>query len=155
VNGEILHAVIAPAVEVIHRMTDIRLKLGHVVTSDHPPHGGLIMVNVFITGDAKGFFLLGMEREAARLIASRMFDEEISSGADPRVPSAIMELANIIAGNAVGPIAEKGITVTIEPPAIVHDRPPFPPNHTVFVTLEGEEVGTMYVYLAFKSSLLR
>jgi CheY-specific phosphatase CheX len=154
VNGEILHAVIAPTVEVIYRMTDIHLKLGHVETTDHPPPGGLLMVNVSIIGEAKGFFLLGVEPEAARLIASRMFDEEISSGADSRVASAILELANIIAGNAVGPIAEKGITVTIEPPVIVHERAPFPPEHTVFVTLDAEEVGTVYVFLAFRPSIV-
>lgn len=153
-RGEILRAVVTPAVEVLTRMTDIRPNVGHVAASDEPPPGGLLMVNVMITGEAKGYLLIGVEREGARKIASRMMGQELTNSADPMVINAMMELANIIAGNAVGPIVEKGIEVSIEPPTIATERPTFPPGNTVFVTLEGQELGHIYLYLAFKSSLL-
>jgi chemotaxis protein CheX len=89
---------------------------------------GDVAVLVRITGDAEGDIILSMDTTTALKICSSLFREEFTS-LSPKSVDALLELANMITGNAVSALNDQGFDFTVSPPEVVardHGRGTFP-----------------------------
>ncbi|HXH60920.1 MAG TPA: chemotaxis protein CheX [Fimbriimonadaceae bacterium] len=71
-----------------------------------------------VTGDVYGHVLYGMTAETADRIASAMLGETVAEF-DQLAASAISELGNIVSGNSLTMLSEKGFMCDISPPTII------------------------------------
>lgn len=92
--------------------------LGEIETSDSCSTNAAVNVVISVTGEAEGAFILGLSLESAIDIATAMVGSKVSS-LTPLAVSAIAELANMIAGNAVKLISDCGATCDIAPPMVI------------------------------------
>ncbi len=83
---------------------------------------GDVAVAVRIAGDAEGDIILSMETATALKICTALFGE-VFAALTPRSEDALMELANMITGNAVSALNDQGFDFTVSPPS-VHRKDP-------------------------------
>jgi chemotaxis protein CheX len=87
------------------------------------PGGGAagdVAIVVRIRGEAEGDFVLAMDRGTALGACSALMGEECGSLAGPGM-DALSELANMIAGNAISALNDRGFDFTVLPPLVVTD----------------------------------
>ncbi|MGC8832574.1 MAG: chemotaxis protein CheX [Armatimonadota bacterium] len=71
-----------------------------------------------VTGDVRGQVLYGMSLVTAEKIATAMLQEPVMTF-DELATSAIAELGNMITGNAIMYLSEKGFNCVITPPSVI------------------------------------
>ena len=79
---------------------------------------GDVAVMVRVTGDAEGDVILSMETATALKICSALFGKDFES-MSPQSEDALMELANMITGNAVSALNDQGFDFAVSPPAVI------------------------------------
>jgi chemotaxis protein CheX len=79
---------------------------------------GDVAVRVRITGDAEGDIILSMDTATALRICTALFREEFPS-MTPKSVDALMELANMITGNAISALNDQGFDFTVFPPTVL------------------------------------
>lgn len=76
---------------------------------------GDVAVLVRITGDAEGDIILSMDTATALRICASLFREDFAV-MTPRSVDALMEIANMITGNAVSALNDQGFDFAVSPP---------------------------------------
>lgn len=90
-----------------------------------------ISVNIGLTGDLKGQFVISLEKNVIKYIASRMMGGMEISDIE-MAKSAIGELSNMIMGNAGMKLSELNKCIDITPPLIIEGRVSISnPNQTI------------------------
>ncbi len=118
-KAEYLNAFLLPSVRVIEKMAGLSVQVGSVSrllesrTEDH------VSILIGLQGPLSGSVVLAVPREVARLLASRIANEELAEEAEADVRAILAELANTIVGNATGHLYNIGIREGITPPTIV------------------------------------
>lgn len=87
------------------------------------PGGGIagdVAIVVRIRGESEGDFVLAMDMRTALGACSALMGEECGALAGPGM-DALSELANMIAGNAVSALNDRGFDFTVLPPQVVTD----------------------------------
>ncbi len=79
---------------------------------------GDVAVLVGITGEAEGNIVLSMDTSTALGICGALFGENFSA-MTPQSVDALMELANMITGNAVSALNDQGFDLTASPPTVM------------------------------------
>ncbi len=79
---------------------------------------GDVAVLVRISGDAEGDIILSMDTATALRICSSLFREEFQA-LTPRSMDALLELANMISGNAISALNDQGFDFTVSPPVVI------------------------------------
>ena len=79
---------------------------------------GEVAVLVKITGDAQGDIILSMETATALRICSLLLREDFPA-MTARSIDALMELANMITGNAVSALNDQGFDFAVSPPEVM------------------------------------
>ncbi len=116
-------------VELINPFVSASYSVLSMVFSEVPTKGALTaqpqnttnnQVNVVIgvTGDAQGTVILGMSLITADRIASAMLNQSVKSF-DQLAASAVAELGNMIAGNALQILSTNDFDCNIAPPAVI------------------------------------
>jgi chemotaxis protein CheX len=77
-----------------------------------------INVVLGVTGHIEGMVIMGMSMITADKIASKMIGQPVVTF-DQLAASAIAELANMISGNSLGILSNKGYICDITPPTII------------------------------------
>ena len=76
---------------------------------------------VAFRGQIEGRIILDMDPAAAAYIASLLADSEVAPS-DPIVPEAVCELANIVIGNAVTQLNDRGFQFKVLPPSLLEEE---------------------------------
>jgi chemotaxis protein CheX len=79
---------------------------------------GDVAVLVRITGDAEGDIILSMDTATALRICTALFREDFAA-MTPKSVDALMELVNMITGNAVSALNDQGFDFTVSPPTVL------------------------------------
>ncbi len=90
--------------------------------------GGDVIVAVKISGDPEGDLLLTMDNATALRICSLMAGASCDA-LTPENLDALVELGNMIAGNAVGVLNDLGFDLSIHPPEVLVRSPLSPSYH--------------------------
>ena len=87
--------------------------------SGPPEYGpGMLSVRIEFQGDFKGYMDLGANYPTASALAGRMETAGTAETSEEEILAAFAELANIVAGNALGELSRKGLKANIGTPII-------------------------------------
>ncbi len=79
---------------------------------------GDLAIQTRIAGDAEGDAILSMDTATALGVCALLTGEDITT-MTPRSMDALMELANVITGNAVSALNDHGFDFTVSPPEMI------------------------------------
>ncbi len=101
------------------------------------------IIIIGVTGEMRGQVLIGMSKENACFIASKMCMMEVNE-IDDFASSALSELGNMIMGNAATVFASNDIGIDITPPTLSHGEVSFTSTFAktlcVPMAFEGREI---------------
>ena len=80
-----------------------------------------LAAEVTFKGQIEGRIILDMEPSAAAKVAGYLAGAEVDPG-EAIVPEAVCELANMVIGNAVTQLNDRGFTFKVYPPALLSDE---------------------------------
>jgi CheY-specific phosphatase CheX len=104
------------------------------------------VVMIVFKGAKEIRYILGVSREVAEAVAASILKESVSNEPDEIIADAVCEFSNLICGNAVAKLAQKGINVDIEPPQVL-------PNVPLANKEEGQQTLVFPVYTASEGML--
>ena len=87
------------------------------------------VIIIGVTGEMRGQVLIGMSKETACYIASKMCMMEVKQ-IDDFAASALSELGNMIMGNAATVFSSNGIGIDITPPTLSYGNVSFTNTYT-------------------------
>ena len=148
VNAEIVNALLEPVSAVLRAWTgDDRPPSRMELATELPPPPG-ISVSIGVQGGLVGRITWNFELPVARQIAANMLAHTGVQVEAESCIDAVAELANVIAGNAVGVLSAAGYIVDILPPetAVRIETAPLP-EKTLSVIYETP-VGKLTMYIS-------
>jgi len=80
-----------------------------------------LAASVSFKGEIQGRVILDMDPQAAAQVASYLAGEEVDSS-QPMVREAVCELANMVIGNAVTQLNDRGFQFKVFPPAVLTEE---------------------------------
>ncbi len=93
--------------------------IGHLFLRQQPYRAAEVSVLIGVTGHLRGQFIITMQSEIAKGIASQMMGGMPVTELDELSMSAIGELGNMIAGNTSTAFADMGMNIDITPPTVL------------------------------------
>ncbi len=109
---------VATTIRVLDTALHGTVRKGEVTVMQGERVKGDVAVRVGIRGDAEGDMILSMDTPTALRICRALFGEAAGS-VTPQGEDAIMELANMITGNAVSALNDQGFDFSVSPPSVV------------------------------------
>lgn len=114
---------IISAINVIKRTTDVKVQKKKIYSRKGKVSIGGVGIILSLKGDIKGQIAYEFSRGVTMRLASKMIEKSMIKFDDPKqfktlLSSAIMELANIISGNAITILSNYGYSCMITPPEI-------------------------------------
>ncbi len=82
---------------------------------------GDVAVRMRISGDVEGDIILSMDTATALKVSTALLGEVFAS-VTPQSEDALMELANMITGNAVSVLNDQGFDFSVSPPAVIRKK---------------------------------
>jgi len=117
-KAEYINPFVDSAISILKEMCNIEIKRGLLSIQKEGIQINGVGVIIGITGSVSGRVFYGMNEDTAIKIAALMNDEDIKQVND-LVWDTLGELANIITGNSITLLSQKGYDVDITPPIIV------------------------------------
>ncbi len=90
-------------------------RIGDLSMEDHPYERQGLTARVAITGEIEGRVIVDVEPETALRVAKQMAGAELTAG-DDLVRETVCELANLVIGNAVTTLNDRGFQFKVHPP---------------------------------------
>ena len=106
------------AYNVIKDIAGVEATKGELSLGSSPIKGDEVNVVIGVTGDLTGQIIFCLTEKTALVLASKMLFTLATDTFDELAKSAIGELGNMIIGNAVTELAEKGFICDLTPPAL-------------------------------------
>jgi chemotaxis protein CheX len=110
-----------------------------------------LAASVSFKGEIQGRVILDMDPQAATQVASYLAGEEVDS-AQPMVREAVCELANMVIGNAVTQLNDRGFQFKVFPPELLSEEQCEKAGHDSEATILCFETprGSVYLNIAMK-----
>jgi len=105
-----------------------------------------LAAEVIFKGQIEGWIVLDMEPRAAAKVAGCLMGTEVDP-AEPIVPETVCELANMVIGNAVTQLNDRGFQFKVMPPSVVSAERCARPGHDSEATILCFETAHGNVYL--------
>lgn len=114
---------IVSAINIIKETTDLNVKKKQLYSRKGKVSIGGVGIILKLNGDIEGRIVYEFSRGVTMRIASKMIEKSMIKFDDPSqfkklLESAIMELANLISGNAITILSKMGYSCMISPPEI-------------------------------------
>lgn len=103
---------------VIKVIADTEAVKGELSLGSSPIKGDEVNVVIGVTGDLTGQIIFCLSEKTARVLASKMLFALSTDTFGELAKSAIGELGNMIIGNAVTELVDKGLICDLTPPAL-------------------------------------
>ena len=117
-KAEFVNPLVAAAFYVLGKITETNLEKKHLQLLTSPINAREVNTIIGVTGDLRGQVLIGMDRETAMNLASKMMNGHELKDFDEIAKSTVSELANMITGNATAGLAASGFNCKITPPTM-------------------------------------
>lgn len=145
IKTEYLQAIIAPTQHVLKAVTGVSPAVERVQVVSTIPIGHNLCVGLGLTGEADGGIYVIVDRAAACTIATKMMGKKIEDEASEEVFTALLELVNMIAGNAVGLLIKSGLRVGITVPSLYSAAPEPPEGASQALVVMNSELGSVKI----------
>ncbi len=94
------------------------VRQGEITVLEGDRMKGDVGVQVKVTGDAEGEVILSMETATALRICTTLFGRDFTT-LSPLSEDALMDLVNMITGNAVSALNDQGYDFAVSPPSVI------------------------------------
>jgi len=148
--------------EYIEPIVDTTKKVLAIITRDPVTNGDLVLVPrgelhgdvsivIRVKGDSEGYIVVNMNMETARNVCGAM-NGSACVCATPAEMDSIMELSNMIAGNATSSLNDLGYDFDVLPPSVIAtaDVPARTGGVEIFQVPLGTKFGQIYVNVALR-----
>lgn len=115
---EFINPFVGAAYDVLKKVTQTEAAKGELALANSPIHGNEVNVVIGVTGDLAGQIILCMSQATALAFATKMLMNLATETLNELAKSAICELGNMILGNAVTDLSDKGYFCTLTPPTL-------------------------------------
>ncbi|MBI5050478.1 MAG: chemotaxis protein CheX [Nitrospirae bacterium] len=115
-NPEIIKNIVDLTQKMLLRMAYLNVKLGSGYLSNKEPEKNFLLVSVHLHGSIQYHYAVSASQEMSKLIASKIIGEDIEDMTREVIADGVKEFCNIVCGNIIAKIAQKGKTVDISPP---------------------------------------
>ena len=118
---ELIQPFINAADAVLSQGLSTSTKVDHLSMEEEGYRRKGLAASVSFKGEIQGRVILDMDPQAATQVASYLAGEEVDS-AQPMVREAVCELANMVIGNAVTQLNDRGFQFKVFPPAVLTEE---------------------------------
>lgn len=118
-KAEFINPFVGAAYDVIKKVAKIEATKGELALANSPIRGNEVNVVIGVTGDLTGQIIFCLSEATALVFASKMLMNLTTDSLNELAKSAICEMANIILGNAVTALGERGYFCNLTPPALL------------------------------------
>ncbi len=115
-NPEVVKDFVDLTQKMFLRMADINVKFGDVCISNKEPERNFLLVKIPLSGGLKYEYATSLSRDISLLVTSGIIGEEIDGGSRELLVDGVKEFCNIICGNIITKVAQRGKVVNIAPP---------------------------------------
>jgi chemotaxis protein CheX len=117
-KAEFINPFVGAAFNVIKTIGETEVVKGELGLTSSPIKGDEVNVVIGVTGDLTGQVIFCLSEKTALALASKMLMELSTDSLDELAKSAVGELGNMIIGNAVTALGDKGFFCNLTPPAL-------------------------------------
>ena len=117
-KAEFINPFVGAAYDIIKMVTQTQASKGELALANSPIRGNEVNVVIGVTGDLAGQIILSMSEATALTFASKMLMNLATESFNELAKSAICELGNMILGNAVTALGDKGYFCNLTPPTL-------------------------------------
>lgn len=117
-KAEYINSFLSAFENVTTQVLNEKISRGKIYSKDKSKDIDGVLISIGVTGDLKGYVMLGMNEDTALNIASKMMCGMKIINFDEIARSAVSELGNMIAGNSAITLFELGKKVDITPPEL-------------------------------------
>ena len=117
-KAEFINPFVGAAYDIIQMVTQTEAGKGELALASSPIHGDEVNVVIGVTGDLAGQIILCMSEATALAFATKMLMNLATETFNELAKSAICELGNMILGNAVTDLGDKGYFCNLTPPTL-------------------------------------
>jgi chemotaxis protein CheX len=118
-KAEFINPFVGAAYDVIKKVAGIEATKGELAVANSPIRGDEVNVVIGVTGDLTGQIIFCLSEATAQVFSSKMLMNLTTDSLNELAKSAICEMGNMILGNAVTALSERGYFCTLTPPALL------------------------------------
>jgi len=118
-KAEFINPFVGAAYEVIKNVAKFEARKGELAIVNSPVKGDEVNVVIGVTGDLTGQIIFCLSEATALVFASKMLMNLMTDSLNELAKSAIGEMGNMILGNAVTALGERGYFCNLTPPALL------------------------------------
>lgn len=117
-RAELINPFLGASFKVLKSLGNENIKKGELGLASSPVKGDEVNSTVGVTGDLLGQVIFCMSQQTASQVASTMLLGLPITTFDELAKSAICEFSNIVTGNAVTELGDKGLFCNLTPPTL-------------------------------------
>ncbi len=102
--------------KMIQHMTGLNIKLGEGFISEKEPQKNFLLILVSLYGNLNYDYALSLPQETAELIVSAVIGKDVKNEPREIITDGVKEFCNIVCGNILAKLSEKGKNLDITPP---------------------------------------
>ena len=118
---ELIQPFINSADAVLAETLNCTTHIGDLVMEEHPYERKGLAAQVAISGEIEGRVIIDVEPDTALRVARQLGGEEVTAS-DELVRETVCELANLVIGNAVTTLNDRGFKFRVHPPQFHSSR---------------------------------
>jgi len=115
-NPETVNDMVDLSQKMFKRMVNLNTKIGKGFISRDEPEKNYLLISTSIYGKFKYEYVLSSSSEIAKLIASAVIGGDIKNNSREIISDGVKEFCNIVCGNVIAKLAQKGKSLDIKPP---------------------------------------
>lgn len=115
-DAELIQDMLGVTRTMLVRVASITAKTGEAFISSKEPERNFSTIKMPMTGDVNYDYILSSSLEASESIAGSMLNVNVINESSEMIADCVKEFVNIICGNIMAKMAQRGKKVNIEPP---------------------------------------
>ncbi len=115
-NPEIVKEIVTLSQKMIERIVNINTRIEEGYVSSDEPDESFLIVSILLFGKHKYEYVLSASQEISKLIASAVIGKDIMDGSREIISEGVKEFCNIVCGNIIAKLSQKGKSMDIKPP---------------------------------------
>ncbi len=115
-NPDIVKDIVDLSQKMLQRMAMPHAKVSKGFISSDEPRRNFLMIRISLSGHIKYEYILSLTNEISRLVTCAVLGSEVKGNMRDIIADGVKEFCNIVCGNIVAKLSQKGKNVDISPP---------------------------------------
>ncbi|MEF9425841.1 MAG: chemotaxis protein CheX [Candidatus Mariimomonas ferrooxydans] len=115
-NTETVKDIVDLTQKLIQHMTGLNIKVGEGFISENEPQKNFLLILVSLYGNLNYDYALALPKEISELIVSAVIGKDVKNEPSEFITDGVKEFCNIVCGNILAKLSEKGKNMDIAPP---------------------------------------